>query len=190
MISVQIDSTTGSEIVPTSEFKSYARIETSDDDTLIAEIIKAAREKCEAFINRDIVAKTRSLFISNLSPSGEYGDLYRKKAKIVLPFAPITAITSVQTQASDGTLTAISYDAFGLEDKYIEVSSAYSKNIKIVYTTSGLSFEDIKKCLKNTTESRRLKWLEEIKEKYLNVTKPIEHYEELFNKKLKKIIED
>ena len=52
------------------------------------------------------------------------------------------------------------------------------------------SFEDIKKCLKNTTESRRLKWLEEIKEKYLNVTKPIEHYEELFNKKLKKIIED
>ncbi len=52
------------------------------------------------------------------------------------------------------------------------------------------SFEDIKKCLKNTTESRRLKWLKEIKEKYLNVTKPIEHYEELFNKKLKKIIED
>ncbi len=148
MISVQIDSTTGSEIVPTSEFKSYARIETSDDDTLIAEIIKAAREKCEAFINRDIVAKTRSLFISNLSPSGEYGDLYRKKAKIVLPFAPITAITSVQTQASDGTLTAISYDAFGLEDKYIEVSSAYSKNIKIVYTTSGLSFEDIKIAIK------------------------------------------
>ena len=48
MISVQIDSVTGSEIVPSSEFKSYARIETSDDDTVIAEMIKAARKKCEA----------------------------------------------------------------------------------------------------------------------------------------------
>jgi len=146
MISVQIDSVTGSEIVPTSEFKSYARIETSDDDTVIAEMIKAARKKCEAFINRDIVAKTRSLFISNLKPSGEYGDLYRKKAKIVLPFAPITAITSVQTQASDGTLTSITYDSYGLEDKYLEVASSYNKNI--VYTTTGLSNDDLKIAIK------------------------------------------
>ena len=148
MISVQIDSVTGSEIVPTSEFKSYARIETSDDDTVIAEMIKAARKKCEAFINRDIVAKTRSLFIGNLKPSGEYGDLYRKKAKIVLPFAPITAITSVQTQASDGTLTSITYDSYGLEDKYLEVASSYNKNIKIVYTTTGLSNDDLKIAIK------------------------------------------
>jgi len=148
MISVQIDSVTGSEIVPTSEFKSYARIETSDDDTVIAEMIKAARKKCEAFINRDIVAKTRSLFISNLKPSGEYGDLYRKKTKIVLPFAPITAITSVQTQASDGTLTSITYDSYGLEDKYLEVASSYNKNIKIVYTTTGLSNDDLKIAIK------------------------------------------
>ena len=148
MISVQIDSVTGSEIVPTSEFKSYARIETSDDDTVIAEMIKAARKKCEAFINRDIVAKTRSLFISNLKPAGEYGDLYRKKAKIVLPFAPITAITSVQTQASDGTLTSITYDSYGWEDKYLEVASSYNKNIKIVYTTTGLSNDDIKIAIK------------------------------------------
>jgi uncharacterized phiE125 gp8 family phage protein len=148
MISVQIDSTTGSEIVASSELKSYARIETSDDDTIIANMIIAAREKCEAIINRDIVAKTRSLFISNLEPSGEYGNLYRRRTKIVLPYAPINSITSVQTQASDGTLSSISYDAYGLEDKYIELSSAYSKNIKIVYTTSGLSFDDLKLAIK------------------------------------------
>ena len=111
MISVQIDSTTGSEVVATSELKDYARVETSDDDTIIANMVIAAREKCEAIINRDIVAKTRSLFISNLDRSGEYGDLYRRRTKIVLPYAPITSITSVQTQSSDGTLTSISYDA-------------------------------------------------------------------------------
>ena len=148
MYSVQIDSTTGSEVVSTSELKDYARVETSDDDTIIADMITAARLKCEAIINRDIVAKTRSLFISSLTPSGEYGDLYRKKAKIVLPFAPITAITSVQTQASDGTLTSITYDSYGLEDKYLEVASSYNKNIKIVYTTTGLSNDDLKIAIK------------------------------------------
>ena len=148
MISVQIDSTTGSEIVANSELKDYARIETSDDDTIVSELIKAAREKCEAYINRDIVAKTRTLFISDVNRSGEYGDLYRRDIKIVLPFAPITAITSVQTQASDGTLTSITYDSYGLEDKYLEVASSYNKNIKIVYTTTGLSNDDLKIAIK------------------------------------------
>lgn len=148
MYSVQIDSTTGSEVVSTSELKDYARVETSDDDTIIADMITAARLKCEAIINRDIVAKTRSLFISSLTPSGEYGDLYRKKAKIVLPYAPVDTITSVQTQASDGTLTSITYDSYGLEDKYLEVASSYNKNIKIVYTTTGLSNDDLKIAIK------------------------------------------
>ena len=134
MISVQIDSTTGSEIVASSELKSYARIETSDDDTIVAELIKSA--------------KTRSLFISDIDPSGEYGDLYRRRIKIVLPYAPIASITSVQTQKSDGTLSNINYDTYGLEDKYIEVSSAYTENIKVVYTTSGLSFDDLKLAIK------------------------------------------
>jgi uncharacterized phiE125 gp8 family phage protein len=148
MISVQIDSTTGSEIVSTSELKSYARIETSDDDTIIAEIIKAAREKCEAIINRDIVAKTRTLFISNVDPSGEYGNLYKRRVKLVLPYAPINTITSVQTQDSSGTLSAINYDDYGFEDRYIEVTSAHTKNIKIVYTTTGMTFDDLKLAIK------------------------------------------
>ena len=83
MISIQIDSTTGSEVVSTAELKSYARIETSDDDTIIANMIIAAREKCEAIINRDIVAKTRSLFISNLIFSFKLSELrLNRKTKI------------------------------------------------------------------------------------------------------------
>lgn len=148
MISVQVDSVTGSEIVSSSELKDYARIETSDDDTIVAEMIKAAREKCEAIINRDIVAKTRTLFISNVDPSGEYGNLYRRRVKIVLPYAPIDTITSVQTQDANGNLSTINYDKFGFEDKYIEVTSAHTKNIKIVYTTSGLSYDNLKLAIK------------------------------------------
>lgn len=153
MISVQVDSVTGSEIVANSELKSYARIETSDDDTIVAEMIKAAREKCEAIINRDIVAKTRTLFVSNINPSGEYGNLYRRRVKIVLPYAPINAITSVQTQDADGNLSNINFDDYGIEDKYIEVTAAYTKNIKIVYTTSGLSYDNLKLAIKQLATS-------------------------------------
>lgn len=148
MISCQIDSVSGSEIVSSSEFKSFARIDTSDDDSIVADIIKAARMKCEAIINRDIVAKTRTLFISNVDYSGEYGNLYRKRMKIVLPFAPIASITSVQSQDSDGNLSTASYESYGFDDKYIELSSSDSKNIKIVYVTSGMNHEDLALAIK------------------------------------------
>lgn len=187
MISVQIDSTTGSEIVSSSELKDFARIETSDDDTIVANLIFAARQKCEAIINRDIVAKTRSLFISNIQTSGEYGNLYARRSKIVLPYAPINSITSVQTQASDGSLSSISYEAFGLEDKYIEVSSAVHKNIKIVYTTSGLSYDDLKNAIKmlattyydNRENFVKGKTVNEIPNDVQSILQPYIYYNEL-----------
>ena len=148
MISVQIDSVTGSEIVSLTEAKNYARIETSDDDDIVTSMIISAREKCEAITNRDIVSKTRSVFISHLNVSGEYGTLYSRRTKYTIPYAPIASIQSVETQASDGSLSDISYNSYGLDDKYIELSSASNKNIKIAYTTAGLSNDDIKLAIK------------------------------------------
>lgn len=148
MISVQIDSETGSEIVSLSELKAYARIETSDDDSVISNMIKSARQKCEAYMNRDVVAKTRTLFLSDVNRSGEYGDLYRRDVKIVLPFAPISSVTSVQQQDNSGSLTNIGHNVHGFEDKYVEIPRDYIQNIKIVYTTTGLSFSDIKLAIK------------------------------------------
>lgn len=187
MISVQVDTVTGSEIVASSELKAYARIETSDDDTIVAEMIKAAREKCEAIINRDIVAKTRTLFISNVDPSGEYGNLYRRRVKIVLPYAPINAISSVQSQDSNGNLSNINYDSFGMEDKYIEVTSSHSKNIKIVYTTTGISFDNLKLAIKqlattyydNRSDFVKGETVNEIPTNIKSILSPYVYYNEL-----------
>tara|TARA_R110000744_G_scaffold3191_9_gene12476 strand:+ start:1832 stop:2395 length:564 start_codon:yes stop_codon:yes gene_type:complete len=148
MISVQIDSIVGSEIVTLTEAKDYARVDVSTDDDLITSMIKSAREKCEAIINRDIVSKTRSVFMSNMSSSGEYDELYARRTKYTIPYAPITSIQSVETQASDGSLSAISYDSYGLDDKYIELSASSNKNIKIAYTTSGMTNDDLKLAIK------------------------------------------
>lgn len=145
MVSVQIDSTTGSELVANSEIKSYARIETSADDAIVSILQKAARSACEDYINRDIVAKTRTYFRSNIpTGSGVYNGLYDERYKIVLPFAPINSITSVQTEKSDGTLATVSYDKYGNNDKYIILTGGNNENIKIVYTTSGLTHEPLK----------------------------------------------
>lgn len=145
MISIQIDSTTGSEIVSTSDIKDYARIETSADDSIITIIQKAARSACENYINRDIVAKTRTYFRSHVpEKSGSYEGLYPSRYNIVLPFAPINTITSVQTQESDGSLKTASYESYGFDDKYIILTGLPNEDIKIVYTTSGLSDEALK----------------------------------------------
>ena len=139
MVSVQIDSTTGSELVSTSEIKSYARIETSSDDTLIGILNTSARSACEDYINRDIVAKTRTYFRSHVpEKGGNYDGLYADRYKILLPYAPINAITSVQTQESDG------FDSYGMDDKYIILTGLPNEDIKIVYTTSGMSDSALK----------------------------------------------
>ena len=53
------------------------------------------------------------------------------------------------------------------------------------------SFEDIvKKCLTLRKKSRKLYLTKTIKKKYLKVTKPLEYYEESFNKKLMDILDD
>tara|TARA_R110000751_G_scaffold53310_6_gene115597 strand:+ start:8766 stop:9329 length:564 start_codon:yes stop_codon:yes gene_type:complete len=145
MTSVQIDSTTGSEIVATSEIKSYARIETSSDDSIVTILQKASREACEDYINRDIVAKTRTYFRSEIPlSSGDYTGLYQNNYKIVLPYAPISSITSVEREKSDNTFTAVSYEEYGKDDKYILLKGSNHKNIKIVYATSGLTNDSLK----------------------------------------------
>ena len=63
----------------------------------------------------------------------------------------------------------------------------YDCNNQLVYSDwqRCYSFEDIKrKCLELSDNHVRLLRLNEIKNKYLEVTKPLKHYEELFNKKL------
>jgi uncharacterized phiE125 gp8 family phage protein len=145
MISVQIDSTTGNEIVSTTDIKSYARIETSSDDTIIGIMRTAARTSCEDYMNRDIVAKTRTYFRSDIpNGSGHYDGLYDERYKILLPFAPIASVTSVKTEKSDGTFADLSYEKYGADDKYIVLKGYEASNVKIEYVTTGMEDNSLK----------------------------------------------
>ena len=58
MRQIKVNSLLGNEIITTADVKSYVRIDTNEDDALIANMITEARIWCENYISRDIVAKT------------------------------------------------------------------------------------------------------------------------------------
>jgi hypothetical protein len=131
MRQIKINSTTGSEIVSTSEFKDYARISNSADDTLIGIIIKQARIWCENYISRDIVAKNRTYYLDETNGIFD------------IPFGPIASISSVTV---DGTAVT-DYTMEGLDNETIDLDGPAEK-VKVTYVTSGLDDELLQQAIK------------------------------------------
>ena len=131
MRQIKINSTTGSEIISTSEFKDYARISNSADDTLIGIIIKQARIWCENYISRDIVAKNRTYYLDETNGIFD------------IPFGPIASISSVTI---DGT-TVTDYTMEGLDNETIDLDGPAEK-VKVTYVTSGLDDELLQQAIK------------------------------------------
>lgn len=84
------------------EAKAHLRVDTSDDDTLITNLIRAAREYAEDFQNRAYVDRTYELLFDNAIP-----------ATIEPPYPPlvsVSSITYVDTAGDTQTVTASVYD--------------------------------------------------------------------------------
>lgn len=121
MRQIKINSVTGTEIVTVDEFKSYARISNTADDTLIGNIIVQARIWCENYISRDIVAKNRTYYVPETN--GVFD----------LPFGPIASISSITIEGTAYT----DYTVEGLDNETIDLDGPAEK-VKITYITSGL----------------------------------------------------
>jgi len=130
MYQIKINSTTGSEIISTADVKSYARIDTTADDTLIGQMITQARIVLENYISRDIVAKNRTFYRSYVDDRFE------------VPFAPVTTITSITVED-----TTAAHTVYGLEKSVIELDESPAKDMEMVYITTGLSDSAIKEAL-------------------------------------------
>tara|TARA_R100001463_G_scaffold43284_2_gene90376 strand:- start:723 stop:1268 length:546 start_codon:yes stop_codon:yes gene_type:complete len=120
---IKITATTGSEIINTATAKSYLRVDTSADDTLIGQMITQARIVIENYITKDIVAKTRKLYLASVDE------------RFVLPFSPIASIQSITVE---GTATT-AFTEYGLDDTIIELNSLPSKEVIVSYTTAGMN---------------------------------------------------
>ena len=91
--------------VATSDQKSFMRVDFSDDDSLIAELIKASQNVLQTYINRAITTQTLELYLDRLpfyneiklqeglytAPDMEYNSNF-----IILPRPPVASVTHVK----------------------------------------------------------------------------------------------
>ena len=98
--------------VATSDQKSFMRVDYSDDDSLIASLIKVSQNMAEEYTGRAITNQTLQLFLDRLPyysneqlREGVYTapDLNSNADYIVLPKPPVSAIAHVKYYANDDT---------------------------------------------------------------------------------------
>ncbi len=91
------------EPITKAELKTFARIDGSDEDTLLEEFIKAARLQVENYLNKSLIQKTIDLFFD-----------YWPENPITLPRGPIISITGIYTLDEDDTETTYSSSSYYL----------------------------------------------------------------------------
>ena len=128
---LKVNSVTGSEVVSTAIAKTFMRVDTSEDDTIIGDMIETARVVCENYLGKDIVAKNRTLYIPFVND------------RINLPFAPVASISSITADGDSAT-----YETRGLDNELIELDQTPAKEVKITYVTSGLTDANIQHAIK------------------------------------------
>ena len=123
----------------------------------------------------------------------KYTHKFDKNMTKILPYiAECNATLCFNCPGQEEHLTSRYNEALGC-DVIPLVWKDYDCNNQLVYSDwqRCYSFEDIqKKCLELSNNSVRLKHLNNIKNKYLKVTKPLEYYEDSFNQKLMEILND
>jgi uncharacterized phiE125 gp8 family phage protein len=93
------------EPVTLAEAKLHLRVETDDEDALIASLISAARGQCEHMLERAVARQTVTLSVDEFPADG-----------IRLPMSPVVQIDSVEYVDADGTTQTMAPGDYYLDD--------------------------------------------------------------------------
>tara|TARA_R100001440_G_scaffold36558_4_gene55682 strand:+ start:1504 stop:2061 length:558 start_codon:yes stop_codon:yes gene_type:complete len=118
----KVNSVTGSELISTATAKTFLRVDTTADDTIIGKMIVTARVCLENYLSRDIVAKNRTVYVPYLG------------SRLNLPFAPVASISSVTVEGSTAA-----FEVKGLDKEIILLDTLPAKDVKVTYITEGLT---------------------------------------------------
>lgn len=127
------ETVTGSEPVTANEVKSYLKVDFSNDDTLISDLITGIREQIELFTGLSLVVKTIEYFDDEIPD------------EIKLPYPEHDAITEVKINNEVSTAyIKTGLTQFIIKPTVISVNDANDYGIKITYTTKGTCTKGIK----------------------------------------------
>jgi uncharacterized phiE125 gp8 family phage protein len=82
-----------SEPITLEEAKAFLRVDGTDEDALITSLISVARSVCETYAGLSFAAQTRVVKLDRFPCSDK---------DIILPYGPVTAVTSVAYSDEDG----------------------------------------------------------------------------------------
>ena len=91
-MSLQLNTPPAAEPVSLAEAKAHLKLDTSDDDVLIASLITAARARAEWHTGRALVTQSWTLWLDAWPAGG-----------VEIPLPPLQSVTSVTTYALDDT---------------------------------------------------------------------------------------
>jgi uncharacterized phiE125 gp8 family phage protein len=129
-----------SEPVSLTEAKLYLRVDHANDDTLISDLIIAARMTAEGWLKRSLITQSWKL---------AYDDYICEE--VDLPIGPVNTITSVVTFNRDGsnqTLSNATYYLNAAKDALIFDTVNFGFRIEIIYETGYGSAGSVPKAIK------------------------------------------
>ncbi len=115
------------ESVSLTEAKDYLRVDGSDDDSLITDMIVAAREFAEEYLAKSLITQSWKLAFDETAP-----------ACTRLPMGPVQSVTSVKLIAEDDSETIIDTSLYGLnaaKDTLVFDEVSIGHQVEIVYVT-------------------------------------------------------
>jgi len=90
-------------IVTLSEAQAYLRIETGEEEAVLAGLIRTASALCETFINQVVIARDFTL------------DLAARGARERLPLTPVRSISAVESIGDDGQASPMGSGSYSVD---------------------------------------------------------------------------
>jgi uncharacterized phiE125 gp8 family phage protein len=118
--------------VSMSEAQAYVRIETGEEEAVLAGLIRTASALCEAFLGRVVIARD---FVSDVPASSRWERLQP---------APVQSIASVEAVDATGTTTTLPSSSYAIDidangDGWVRVIDAGGASRVRVSGTAGLA---------------------------------------------------
>jgi uncharacterized phiE125 gp8 family phage protein len=122
---LELESAPTTEPLTLSEVKGYLKVDGSDDDTLITNLISTARQNAEKYLKASLINQSWKISYNTYCPS-----------IVKLTMGPVQSITSVSAVGRDESSTLINSNAYYLSSgnqKLIFDANIISHRVEIIY---------------------------------------------------------